>query len=123
MPYRAFDRIELRCPKLGGAVGFGYCRQVRDGLPCARTLLCFQRLFPVAAYFRRVLEPETFDRVFCTPDPTRLDAFLLAVRQARRSVGPAPVRVSRPESDIDRRTDRREEAGACPPVDGPEPVR
>jgi hypothetical protein len=87
MPYRAFDKIEIRCPQLGGEVNFGYCRTVAQGLPCSRALVCFELKFPVAAYFERVLKPETYDRVFNTPQPGRLEKFLSTVHEAKKRVG------------------------------------
>ena len=64
MPYRAFDGIETRCPKLGGPITFGYCRQENNGLPCSRALTCYQLLIPVDAYFQRRLTEETYRSVF-----------------------------------------------------------
>lgn len=84
MPHRAFDPVSLRCPKLGSEVTFGYCRAVRDGLPCERALGCFEGLLPVEPYFRRVLRDETFDRCFEAPPPDRYGALLETVEQAKR---------------------------------------
>lgn len=85
MPYRAFDQIEVRCPRLGGEVSFGYCRLVADGLPCERALICFERKFPVAEYFRRVLKEATFRRCFEeTPAENRYQKLLRTVSQAKK---------------------------------------
>jgi len=84
MSHEAFDKVAVRCPKLGGEVYFGYCRQVEQGLPCARALTCFQLLFPVARYFQLVLREETFERCFSSPPVPKLDRLLKAVDQARK---------------------------------------
>jgi len=71
MPHRAFDAVTVRCPRLGGPVKFGYCRELEGGLPCSRALVCFERSFPVAEYFRRVLREETYERIFVTGEGSR----------------------------------------------------
>ena len=86
MPHRAFDHLATRCPRLGGEVTFGYCRKVEDGLPCRKALVCFERSFPVVEYFRRVLEEETFERIFLRdgPEADRLARLLEEVERARK---------------------------------------
>ena len=84
MSYDVFDHVELRCPKLGGEVTFGYCRTVDDGMPCPRALLCFELKFPVEEYFQIVLKEETFTRIFTNPPRTRLERFLDTVDAAAK---------------------------------------
>jgi len=85
MPHRAFDQIEVRCPRLGGEVSFGYCRLVSDGLPCDRALICFERKFPVAEYFRRALKEATFRRCFEeAPAEGRYQRLLRKVSQTKK---------------------------------------
>ena len=83
MSHEAFDKVVIRCPKLGGEVDFGYCRQVDQGLPCARALTCFELRFPVASYFKLVLREETFRRCFSAPPEPKLDRLLRAVDRAK----------------------------------------
>ncbi len=85
MPHRAFDAVTVRCPDLGGAVSFAYCRELREGLPCGKALVCFERQFPVVEYFRLVLREETFRRCFVTPKPNRYEQLLGAVAAAAHS--------------------------------------
>jgi len=87
--YDAFDAIEVRCPRLGGAVTFGYCRSEHDGLPCDRALLCFELAFPVEAYFRQVLRDETYAARFETPGPGRYESLLDTLAQAGGTTDPA----------------------------------
>lgn len=87
MPYRTFDKAEIRCPRLGGEVTFGYCRQMNDGLPCNRALICFEMKLPVEQYFRAVLKEETFYRIFLEPDMGRYEKFLKTVSDAKERVG------------------------------------
>lgn len=86
MPYRVFDHIEVRCPKMGHQINFGYCRTVSDGLPCPRAIDCFYYTFPVEAYFRRVLKEETFARIFLAEHLNRYESFLQTVSDAKERV-------------------------------------
>jgi hypothetical protein len=86
MSYDVFDKVQVRCPQLGGEVTFGYCRSLNEGLPCPRSLVCFELKFPVEVYFRKVLEEETFDRIFSTPPPSRMERFLTTLAQAKQRV-------------------------------------
>ena len=87
MPHRTFDRTEVRCPQLGHEVTFGYCRSLSEGLPCAKALTCYERRFPVEAYFRRVLKAETFHRIFVEPGEPRYDQIMRTIKEAADRVG------------------------------------
>ncbi|MEW5725981.1 MAG: hypothetical protein AB1896_22930, partial [Thermodesulfobacteriota bacterium] len=80
----AFDRLEIRCPRLGGTVPFNYCRKVAEGLPCAKSLICWELMFPVAEYMTRILNQEEWIRSFERPSPGRLDQILKAAYSANR---------------------------------------
>ena len=56
--------LELRCPKLGGEVTFAYCLVEGEGLPCSRTIACWQQYFPVETHLRAKLTQEQWDRCF-----------------------------------------------------------
>ena len=44
------DELERRCPRLGGPVVFGYCRECgHDGKPCFKILDCWWERFDVAS--------------------------------------------------------------------------
>jgi hypothetical protein len=73
-----FDKLTVRCPQLGGSVDFKYCRKVADGLPCARSLICWEASFPVDQYMVRILNEDEWRRVFEEPSKNRLDKILEA---------------------------------------------
>jgi len=79
------DRLETRCPKLGHQVAFSYCRQERGGLPCARTLACWQPRFPVELVLRRTVTEADWNRIFVEPPKSRIDALLDAIDRATGS--------------------------------------
>jgi hypothetical protein len=57
-----YDHLEIRCPKLGGQVTFAYCRREGGVLPCQRTVVCWQRTFPVEAFLKSVLSEDDRER-------------------------------------------------------------
>ena len=76
--HTVFDGLETRCPRLGGPVPFGYCRKTDEGLPCSKSLVCWECAFPVREYILRILNGEEWTRVFEKPPGARLDAILKA---------------------------------------------
>lgn len=77
-----FDTLVTRCPRLGGAVPFDYCRKVGDGLPCAKSLICWETMFPVGQYMRSVLNEDEWQAAFHRPPKNRLDVILKLAQQA-----------------------------------------
>jgi len=77
-----FDRLETRCPRLGGTAPFDYCRKVANGLPCSKSLLCWEMMFPVREYMAKVLTEEEWRTVFEQPPKPRLEVILEAAEKA-----------------------------------------
>lgn len=83
----AYDHLEIRCPKLGGQVTFGYCRREEGRLPCRRSLVCWRLYFPVEAYLRARMREEDWQLCFVSPAKSRLDVLLECIEAAKRRVG------------------------------------
>lgn len=79
------DHVQIRCPRLGHQIHFAYCLKENNGLPCFKTLDCWHGLFAVEDYLRRILAPDTWDRVFGRPAKPKLLSLLELVEQARRN--------------------------------------
>jgi len=79
-----FDSLETRCPRLGGDVPFDYCRKVADGLPCGRSLICWEPRFPVGEYMESVLTGEEWRKAFENPPTNRLDTILKIADRVRK---------------------------------------
>lgn len=62
-----YKNLEIRCPRLGGEVTFGYCMQERGDLPCPRVITCWQTYFPVETYLKKKLTLEEWNRCFNQP--------------------------------------------------------
>jgi hypothetical protein len=58
------DRLEIRCPRLGGEVTLVYCLKEGGDIPCPRTILCWRPYFDVEAQLRAKLTEEQWDRCF-----------------------------------------------------------
>lgn len=81
--HTVIDTLSTRCPKLGGAVTFSYCKKVNSGLPCNRVLVCWELHFPVEKYMNIVLNKEEWDKVFNTPVKPRIDVLIELSEQAK----------------------------------------
>jgi hypothetical protein len=59
------DRLERRCPRLGGSVTFSYCRTCGDsgGPACWKILDCWWETFDVVAHLRVILPEAEFERI------------------------------------------------------------
>ena len=77
-----FDKLETRCPRLGGDVPFRYCLKAGHDLPCARALVCWENAFPVREYMTHILTGEEWREAFESPPKRRLDTILEAARRA-----------------------------------------
>ena len=79
------DRLERRCPRLGGPVNFGYCRlQMADGQACPKILDCWWERFDVTALMRQALSEEAFQRLAAPGrPPDKVASLVELIRQAQ----------------------------------------
>lgn len=80
------EQLEIRCPRLGGQVTFGYCRWEQGRLPCRQTLVCWRARFPVESYLRAVLEQEDWDRCFNEQPGGKVQTLLELIERAKRDL-------------------------------------
>jgi hypothetical protein len=79
------DHLERRCPRLGGAVRFAYCRDQAGGEVCTKILDCWWECFDVADLMRRALSSEAFHRLAEPRRPPDKTASLIdLIRHARQ---------------------------------------
>jgi hypothetical protein len=57
---KKYDHLEIRCPRLGGAVTFSYCRQEGGSVPCFRIITCWHPFFPVEKHLRDTMTAESW---------------------------------------------------------------
>jgi hypothetical protein len=77
------DDYEIRCPRLGHAIHFSYCRSENMGSPCFKALDCWFEHFPVADYFHETLTPEECIRLFQGTGKTKVMSLLELIEQAK----------------------------------------
>lgn len=83
-PIEVFDLLEIRCPRLGGQVTFGYCRREGGHRPCPRSLICWGRLIPVEAYFKGLLSADAYDQCFAATPKPRIASLLECIEEAKK---------------------------------------
>jgi hypothetical protein len=79
-----YDHLNIRCPRLGGEVTFRYCKEENSGMPCSRTIMCWQVWFPVGTYLRDQLSPDEWDRCFNQPQKDRLTTIFEIVDRIKK---------------------------------------
>jgi hypothetical protein len=82
-----FDAYQIRCPKLGHAVTFSYCRIENKGLPCYKTLDCWFQYFPVEAHLKEILTEEEWKTSFESERPTKVQSLLELIEAAKNRAG------------------------------------
>ena len=76
--------LELRCPKLGGEVTLAYCLVEGGALPCSRTIVCWQRYFPVESHLRAKLTPEQWDKCFSQTPKEKMVSLVELIETAKK---------------------------------------
>ena len=83
-----FDDLEMRCPRLGGPVNFGYCRKVGpEGEPCFKVLDCWWQRFDVAGHLKARLPRESFESLGRRRPPAKVTSLIDLIEQAKKNTG------------------------------------
>ena len=78
------DKLERRCPSLGGPVPFYYCRTMNHKLPCARIIQCWGAKLDMQAFLETNYSEEDLKSAF-EPDPrTRVQKIIQIAEEARK---------------------------------------
>lgn len=80
-----YEEKEIRCPKLGGQVNFGYCSNESSANPCQRALVCWAQYFDVESFFRERLGDEAFQEFFFQPLQPKIVTLLDLIEKARNA--------------------------------------
>lgn len=81
---RSVHPLVRRCPRLGGAVGVGYCLRCEREQPCFRVVDCWWETFDIVRYLEDHLSADQLDRVMNARPQVKLGALVEAAEQARR---------------------------------------
>ena len=78
------DQLQLRCPRLGGEVTFGYCQKEAGDIPCPRIVLCWQPFLPVEVYLRQRLTDEQWNRWSTGKPKEKLVSLVELIEEAKK---------------------------------------
>ena len=78
------DDYQIRCPRLGHAISFSYCRSENMGIPCFKTLDCWFEHFPVADYLHEALSRDEWARAFQGAGKNKVMSLLELIEKARK---------------------------------------
>jgi hypothetical protein len=81
------DEYSIRCPRLGHAINFSYCRNENNGLPCFKTLDCWFQIFPVEDYLRERLTGEEWQKAFESQGHTKVQSLIELIEEAKKRSG------------------------------------
>ena len=78
------ERLERRCPRLGGDVAFGYCKVCGEGkTPCFKVFDCWWERFDVVAHMQACLSPDVFETLSDSRPQPKMTSLLDLIRQAQ----------------------------------------
>ena len=81
------DRLERRCPRLGGSITFGYCRTSEpDRQPCGKIFDCWWEFFDVVAYLKETLHEDAFRRIADYRPKPKVSSLVELIEQARKNL-------------------------------------
>ena len=79
------DRLERRCPRLGGPVTFRYClRAEEEGKPCHKTIDCWWEIFDVVSFLRSHLPEKTFEALTRMPPVNKVSNLVSLIEKTRK---------------------------------------
>ena len=81
-----FDKLEIRCPRLGHELPFAYCRREGGDLPCPRVIQCGEAFFPGETDLRESLRPGDWERFAAQAPQDKRRSLLDLIEQARARV-------------------------------------
>ena len=82
MALEAHDHLALRCPRLGGEVNFGYCRQA--GAPfCVSLIACWAVRLDIGQFLADHYTAQEIQSGLRRPDQTRIQRIVGIARDAQ----------------------------------------
>ena len=79
------DKMNCRCPRLGGPVTFDYCRRhaVETG-PCWKIFDCWWETFDVVGELTREMGEDAVNRIANTRPPSKTASLVTLIQQAQK---------------------------------------
>ena len=86
------DDVQVRCPRLGHQVHFGYCMVENMDRPCFKALDCWHHRFDVVGYFKQTLSGEDFAAAFAQQGRPKMQTLVDLIQQAQKNTTQDPSR-------------------------------
>jgi hypothetical protein len=83
-----YDSLLIRCPRLGGQVTFGYCRNEGGDLPCLRIIACWQSTLPIADFLKKTLNPEQLERFAGMGPKEKIATLVELIESVKKDLNP-----------------------------------
>ena len=78
------DRYERRCPRLGHAVAFNYCRECGDdGDPCWKSVDCWWEYFDIIEYLNNNLPEAAVEKLMTAKPKPKTTHLVELIQQAQ----------------------------------------
>lgn len=77
------EDYQIRCPRLGHHIPFGYCREESRGLPCHKILDCWYEHFMIEDFLRKDLKPEEWEKAFGRPSKPKILSLVELIQEAK----------------------------------------
>lgn len=78
------DEYKIRCPRLGHQISFSYCLSENDGLPCSRTINCWNDHFAAEEFLRKRLSQKDWESAFNSPPKAKVVSLVELIQQAKK---------------------------------------
>lgn len=82
------DKLERRCPRLGGQITFQYCRENGEGeMPCWKIFDCWWEIFDVTAYLQTCYPPEVLRKLAAARPKPKVASLVEMIAEAKKRCG------------------------------------
>ena len=79
------QKLERRCPRLGGPVPFAYCKANGEDLkPCFKIVDCWWEIFDVVRYLKDTLSAEEFSSIVAKKPKPKITSILDIVEKTQK---------------------------------------
>jgi hypothetical protein len=91
--------MNLRCPRLGHEINFGYCRTETSGKPCRLILNCWWESFDVRSFLQANLPEDIMCQIehgIISGPPPKVASLLDLVQQTKERIAPGDANPDKP---------------------------
>ena len=79
------DAVARRCPRLGSAVNFGYCRSCgEESLPCFKVFDCWWEVFDITAFMKDFLSEKDFEKLLESRPQPKTVSLVEMINEAKK---------------------------------------